>query len=169
VQTGGLVHVVAAALGLSALIASSAAAFSVVKYAGAAYLIALGVHKLMARRAEPLEVAHEAPRRSRLYTQGIVVQVLNPKTAIFFLAFLPQFVEPDRGAVALQVLVLGACFIMLAVLSDGSYAVLAGTLGDRLRANVRMRRRLERASGAIYIALGAVAALAGRSELRSAS
>jgi threonine/homoserine/homoserine lactone efflux protein len=96
-----------------------------------------------------------------------VVNVLNPKTAIFFLAFLPQFVDPDRGAAAPQVLLLGGCFIALAVLSDGAYAVLAGTLGDRLRANARMRHRLERASGAIYIALGAVAALAGRSELRA--
>jgi threonine/homoserine/homoserine lactone efflux protein len=167
VETGGLVHVVMAALGLSALIASSAAAFSVVKYAGAAYLVALGIGKLTTRAPEPL-APRAIPPRSRLYGQGIVVQVLNPKTAIFFLAFLPQFVDPDRGAVALQVLVLGACFTTLAVLSDGAYALLAGALGDRLRANVRMRHRLERASGGIYIALGAVAALSGRSELRSA-
>jgi threonine/homoserine/homoserine lactone efflux protein len=167
VQTGSLVHVTAAALGLSALIASSAAAFSVVKYAGAVYLIALGVRRLTARAAQPLEATRTAPRRSRLFTQGIVVNVLNPKTAIFFLAFLPQFVDPDRGAVAPQVLVLGACFTALALLSDGTYALLAGTLGDRLRANVRVRHRIERASGAIYIALGAVAALAGRSELRA--
>jgi threonine/homoserine/homoserine lactone efflux protein len=168
VETGGLVHVVTAALGLSALLASSAAAFSVVKYAGAAYLVVLGIRKLTTRAAEPLAPTRAIPPRSRLYAQGIVVQVLNPKTTIFFLAFLPQFVDPDRGAVALQVFVLGACFTTLAVLSDGAYALLAGTLGDRLRANVRIRHRLERASGGIYIALGAVAALSGRSELRSA-
>jgi threonine/homoserine/homoserine lactone efflux protein len=169
VEAGGLVHVTAAALGLSALIASSAAAFSVVKYLGAAYLIVIGVRRLVGRPADPLAEVRAAPPRSRLFSQGVLVSVLNPKVAIFFLAFLPQFVDPDRGAVAPQVLVLGTCFIALAMLSDGAYAFLAGTLGDRVRASTRVRHRLERASGAIYIALGAVAALAGRSELRSSS
>jgi threonine/homoserine/homoserine lactone efflux protein len=160
VETGALVHVTAAALGLSAVIASSATAFSVVKYAGAAYLVVLGVRRLA--RGDPADSAGVAtPRRSRLFSQGFVVNVLNPKTAIFFLAFLPQFVDPARGSVAPQILLLGACFVALAALSDGAYAMLAGVLGDRLRARAGIGRRIERASGLVYIALGAAAALGG--------
>src|SRR4051812_1223815 len=135
VQTGGLVHVAAAAVGVSALIASSATAFAVVRYAGAAYLVHLGVQKLRRPADTPL-VAIQPRTRGRLYREGIVVNVLNPKTAIFFLAFLPQFVDPDRGATAVQVTVLGLLFVALALVSDGAYAVLAGTLGDRLRRSV---------------------------------
>jgi threonine/homoserine/homoserine lactone efflux protein len=161
VHTGSVVHVAAAALGVSALLASSATAFTVVKYLGAAYLVWLGVQKLRSKPAgdEPTK----APPVSgwRLYTQGVVVNVLNPKTAIFFLAFLPQFVHPQQGPVAVQVLVLGACFIALGMLSDSSYAVLAGTLAGRLRRSVRSRRRMDRASGVVFLGLGATAAFAG--------
>ncbi len=160
VQAGGLVHVAAAALGISALLASSATAFAVVKYAGAAYLVYLGLTKLLRPAAEPL-AAMQPRDRKRLFREGIVVNVLNPKTAIFFLAFLPQFVDPAGGATALQVTVLGLVFIALAVLSDGAYALLAGSLGERLRRSVAVRRRLDRASGTIYVGLGAVAALSG--------
>ena len=159
VQTGGLVHVAAAAIGVSAVLASSATAFAIVKYVGAAYLIHLGIQKLRRPADAPLG-AIPAQTRRRLYREGIVVNVLNPKTAIFFLAFLPQFVDPDRGATALQVTVLGLLFVSLAVLSDGAYALLAGTLGDRLRRSVDVRRRLDRLSGGIYIALGAASAFA---------
>jgi threonine/homoserine/homoserine lactone efflux protein len=160
VHVGSVVHVASAALGLSALLASSATAFAAVKYAGAAYLVWLGVQKL---RSRELSVEGEAPppvTRRRLFTQGIVVSVLNPKTAIFFLAFLPQFVHPQRGPVALQILVLGGCFIVLGMLSDGAYAVLGGLLAGRLRHTVRARRRLDRASGVVCLGLGAGAALA---------
>jgi threonine/homoserine/homoserine lactone efflux protein len=161
VHAGSAVHVTAAALGLSALLASSATAFMIVKYLGAAYLVWLGVQKLRRRESGPVE---EAPpvRRSRLFTQGIVVNVLNPKTAIFFLAFLPQFVNPSRGPVALQIVVLGACFILLGIMSDGGYALLAGTIAGRIRRTKRARRRLDRASGVVYLGLGATAALATR-------
>jgi threonine/homoserine/homoserine lactone efflux protein len=161
VHVGSVVHVTAAALGLSALLASSATAFMIVKYLGAAYLVWLGVQKLRRRESGPVE---EAPpvRGSRLFTQGIVVNVLNPKTAIFFLAFLPQFVNPSRGPVALQIIVLGACFILLGVTSDGGYALLAGTLAGRIRRTRTARRRLDRASGVVYLGLGATAALATR-------
>ncbi len=163
VHVGSVVHVAAAALGLSALLASSATAFAVVKYAGAAYLVWLGVQKLRSR-----SLAADAPvpppvSRRRLFAQGIVVNILNPKTAIFFLAFLPQFVHPQRGPVAIQILVLGGCFILLGMLSDGAYAVLAGLLAGRLRRTVRARRRLDRASGVVFLGLGAGAALAGNS------
>jgi threonine/homoserine/homoserine lactone efflux protein len=160
VHAGSTVHVAAAALGLSALLTSSAAAFTVVKYLGAAYLIYLGVQKLrQPADGEPVETT--AVPRGRLFRQGVVVNVLNPKTAMFFLAFLPQFVDPARGPVAAQIVLLGACFIGLGILSDGGYALLAGTLGGRLRRAARFRRRLDRTSGVVYLGLGATAALAG--------
>jgi threonine/homoserine/homoserine lactone efflux protein len=162
VHVGSVVHVAAAALGLSALLASSATAFAVVRYAGAAYLVWLGVQKLRSRGHVATPTGEPAAAtRGRLFAQGIVVNVLNPKTALFFLAFLPQFVHPDRGPVAVQILVLGACFIGLGMLSDSGYAVLAGALAGRLRRTVRARRRLDRASGVVFLGLGAGAALAG--------
>ena len=121
IQGGGLVHVVAATIGVSALLASSATAFSVVKYAGAAYLIYLGIRKLRDGGDEPEGVSGPVPRK-QLFWQGVIVNSLNPKTALFFLAFLPQFVDPDRGAVAPQVLALGVLFLVLATLSDSAYA-----------------------------------------------
>ena len=155
IQGGGLVHVIAATIGVSALLASSATAFSVVKYAGAAYLIYLGIRKL--REARPRVEAPGAPVPHRqLFWQGVMVNSLNPKTALFFLALLPQFVDPDRGAVAPQVLVLGVMFLVLATLSDSTYALVAGSvrgwLGER-------RRTLARVSGVSYLGLGVLAAL----------
>jgi threonine/homoserine/homoserine lactone efflux protein len=157
VQAGGLVHVVAAAFGVSALIASSAAAFTVVKYAGAAYLIFLGLRKLLGREPDAPQAFGAPASTARLFTHGVVVNVLNPKTALFFLAFLPQFVDPSAGPVAPQMLVLGLTLVSLGVLSDGTYALLAAGAGNRLR----NRRRLERLSGGVFVGLGVVAALAG--------
>jgi len=157
VQAGGLVHVVAAAFGVSALIASSAAAFTVVKYAGAAYLVFLGLRKLLGREPDQPEVIGPPASTARLFAHGVVVNVLNPKTALFFLAFLPQFVDPTAGPVAPQMLVLGLTLVSLGVLSDGTYALLAAGAGNRLR----NRRRLERLSGGVFVGLGVVAALAG--------
>ena len=163
VQAGGLVHVVAAAFGVSALIASSAAAFTVVKYAGAAYLVFLGVRKLLARDIpEDVEIEPRTPRSTaELFGHGIVVNVLNPKTALFFLAFLPQFVDPHAGPVAPQMLVLGTMLVSLGVLSDGTYALLAAGAGNKLRSAARTRRRLEKLSGGVFVGLGLVAAFAG--------
>jgi threonine/homoserine/homoserine lactone efflux protein len=162
VQAGGLVHVVAAAFGVSALIASSATAFTIVKYVGAAYLILLGVRKLLSRGDEDVE---PEPRGSvsgsRLFWQGAVVNLLNPKTALFFLAFLPQFVDPSAGAVAPQMLVLGTLLVGLGVMSDGTYALVAAGAGRRLRETAAARRRLDRLSGGVFVGLGLVAALAG--------
>jgi threonine/homoserine/homoserine lactone efflux protein len=157
VEAGGLVHVAAAALGISAIVASSATAFSIVKYAGAAYLIYLGVQRW--RGGEDPGRPEPQPRGA-LFRQGMVVNVLNPKTAIFFLAFLPQFVDPSM-AVAPQVLVLGAEFIAIAVMSDGAYAVVAGTLGERVRRSAATNRWVDRAAGGALIGLGGVAALSG--------
>lgn len=158
VETGNLVHVAAATLGVSALLASSALAFSIVKYAGAAYLIFLGARTLFGD--EPATGPAALPNR-RLFRQGVVVAVLNPKTALFFVAFLPQFVDSARGSVPLQIGVLGALFLVLAVISDGVYAVVAGTVGQRLRRVSRSNGRFKRFSGGVYIALGVAAAISG--------
>jgi threonine/homoserine/homoserine lactone efflux protein len=160
IETGGLVHVAAATLGLSALLASSAAAFNVVRYAGAAYLVYLGIRALLGRDGDEPFSAPDHGRR-RMYWNGVLVNVLNPKTGLFFLAFLPQFVDPARGSVALQAGALGVCFVAVACVLDGSYALLAGSAGRRLREGVRTRRLLERMSGCVYLGLGAFAALSG--------
>jgi threonine/homoserine/homoserine lactone efflux protein len=164
VHTGSVVHVAAATVGLSAILASSAMAFTVVKFLGAGYLIWIGAQKLLRRHDDEEEVATAPPASgARLFGQGVVVNVLNPKTAIFFLAFLPQFIDPHRGPVAAQTAVLGCCFILLGMLSDGTYAVLGGALGGRLRHSRVARRRLDRASGVAYIGLGVTAAFATNS------
>ena len=161
IQTGGLVHVLAAALGLSALLMRSATAFEIVKFAGAGYLIFLGLRKLFSR--ERFETTSErTPRRlDRLYRQGIVVNVLNPKTALFFFAFLPQFVQVDQGSVGLQIAVLGVFFLVLAAISDGMYALAAGTASDWLRGNPRFLRAERWISGTVLLGLGLTAALSG--------
>jgi threonine/homoserine/homoserine lactone efflux protein len=167
VQVGGLVHVVGAAIGVSALIASSAAAFTVVKYAGAAYLVYLGIRRLLSAGktvAEP--EPDDRATMTRLFWQGVVVNVLNPKTALFFLALLPQFVDPDAGPVAPQMLVLGTLLVGLGVLSDGTYAVVAAGAGRKLRDAASSRRTLDRLSGGVFIGLGLVAALAGEPRRR---
>jgi threonine/homoserine/homoserine lactone efflux protein len=161
VATGGLVHVTAATAGLSAVIASSASAFTVVKLAGAAYLVVVGIRRILSRDADE-EIVAEPARHRQLYAQGVVVNVLNPKTALFFLAFLPQFVDPDRGAVAVQVAVLGVLFVAIALASDSAYALLADVLASRLRRTGRGARLRRWVSGGIFVGLGAVAASAHR-------
>jgi threonine/homoserine/homoserine lactone efflux protein len=163
VASGGLVHVAAATVGLSALIASSATAFTVVKLVGAVYLIAVGIRRILAGDGEETERrALRAPLR-RIYRQGVIVNVLNPKTALFFLAFLPQFVDPDRGAVWPQVAVLGIVFVSVAVLSDMAYALVSDAIAGRIRrtgTGAKVRRWL---TGGIFVALGITAAAARRS------
>ena len=165
VETGTFAYALAAAAGLTGLIAASEIGFTVVRYAGAAYLVYLGVRKLLQRDDPP----DALPRgRSRLYLKGALVQLLNPKIAIFFLAFLPQFVDSSRGPFAVQILVLGTIFTLLAVLSDGAYVLLAGAVGGWLRSGRRARRRLAKLSGGVYIGLGVSAALSGTSHARMA-
>ena len=158
IHIGTFVHIVAAAAGLSAIILASAVAFSAVKFAGAAYLVYLGVRKLFERPASSEDEPRRAPLR-RVFARGAIVNVLNPKTALFFLAFLPQFVDADRGAVWSQVVVLGLVFVGLGLVSDSTYALLGDAVGSLLRRRASAMRRI---SGSIYIGLGAVAALARR-------
>ncbi|UQN07302.1 LysE family translocator [Deinococcus sp. QL22] len=163
VQTGGLVHVLAATVGLSAIVLSSAVLFSALKYLGAAYLIYIGIRTLLARD-EVADSSLPLPKvqsMSQLFWQGALINALNPKTAMFFLAFLPQFVHPERGPVALQTLTFGLLFICLAVCSDGLYALLGGSLGTRLRGNPLAARRQKYVTGGIYVALGMGTATAG--------
>ena len=164
VQAGGLVHVVAAAFGVSALIASSAAAFTIVKYAGAAYLVFLGARKLLAPGGDDdeLEPQPRAPASTKhLFGHGVIVNVLNPKTALFFLAFLPQFVEPERGHLVTQIAFLGLLFTALGFITDGCYALVAGTAGKWLRQSRRYLEVERYVSGTLFIGLGLTAAFAG--------
>src|SRR5947208_1689562 len=133
VASGGLVHVFGAAIGLSGLLLSSATLFSAVKFGGAAYLIYLGGRRLLGKDASAL-VAPQAVRSDRrLYRDGAVVNILNPKTALFFYAFLPQFLDPDKGSVALQAAVLGSLFVTIALMSDSLWALAFGSAATRLR------------------------------------
>ncbi|HEU4539643.1 MAG TPA: LysE family translocator [Jiangellaceae bacterium] len=161
IAAGTFVHAVAATLGLSALLASSAAAFSVVKYAGAAYLIYLGVKAFRSRPAG--ESGPEVPVQSlwQVFREGWIVAVLNPKTALFFLAFMPQFVDPARGPVALQLMVLGLLLVVIAAASDTSYALLTGSVSGWLRSRAHLLRRGRLVTGGAYITLGVAAAVAG--------
>ena len=161
IGVGTLVHVAAAAIGLSALLVSSATAFSLVKYLGAAYLIYLGVQKL--RREDSFEAAGQTERAklSRIFGQGIVVNILNPKTALFFFAFLPQFVDPTRGKVAVQILFLGVLFAVMGVMSDSVWALSSGTVAHWLRRDKRWMRTQRYVSGGMLISLGVATAFAG--------
>ncbi len=160
-EAAGLIHTTAAALGLSALLMSSAAAFSTVKYLGAAYLVFLGARTLLARVDSP-ETPAPAPRSvPRLFSQGFLVNLLNPKTALFFFAFLPQFVDAARGPAAGQIFLFGVLFVSLAFCTDGAYALLAGTVGLWLKRSDRLRASRRYLAGGIYIGLGLTAALAG--------
>jgi threonine/homoserine/homoserine lactone efflux protein len=161
VATGGLVHVLGAAIGLSGLLLSSATLFSMVKFAGAAYLIYLGARRLLGLEASALVAPQEARSRRRLYRDGAVVNVLNPKTALFFYAFLPQFLDPSRGSVALQAVILGALFVLIALVSDSLWALASGSAADWLKtrsAAVRIERWV---TGTVLVGLGAAAALSG--------
>jgi threonine/homoserine/homoserine lactone efflux protein len=149
---GGFVHVIAAALGISAILAASALAFSVVKYAGAAYLIYLGIRMILSRGQELTDQPVDASGNA--FSQGIVTEVLNPKTALFFLSFIPQFIVPAHNIFG-QFLLLGTISVALNTSADVLVAFFAGPLGQRLKESVRFRRRQRTASGLAMIGLGA--------------
>jgi threonine/homoserine/homoserine lactone efflux protein len=164
VHAGTLVHVAAAALGLSALLVSSATAYHAVRWLGAAYLVWLGIRRLLAEDEPSGSVKDPHASRlglCRIFAQGVVVNVLNPKTALFFLAFLPQFVDTSRGSVPFQVVVFGVAFVLLGLVSDGTYALLASTGAGWLRRRPRVARSSRLVSGGVLIGLGLTTALAG--------
>jgi threonine/homoserine/homoserine lactone efflux protein len=161
IHTGTMVHITAASAGLSALLVSSASAFTAVKLAGAAYLIGLGLWTLFSKTADADVVLGGERRLRRVYGQGVVVNVLNPKTALFFLAFLPQFVDPHRGHATLQIALLGLTFAALGLVTDSLWAIGAGAAGDVLRRSRRFAHVQRYVSGSVFVGLGVVTALAG--------
>lgn len=164
VGAGGLVHVTFATVGLSAILASSAVAFAAVKWLGAAYLIWLGVQRIFFADDEDAAIEAKPARLSRIFSQGVIVNILNPNTALFFFAFLPQFVDPSGDAAWLQILVLGVTFVLLALCTDSLYALLASTIGGWLKrksASARFGRGRRYISGGVYLLLGAMSAVSG--------
>lgn len=161
IETGNFVHVLAATLGLSALLLSSPLAFTAVKYLGAAYLVYLGVQRLLSHETVRQVADVQSHSLWRTYSQGVAVAVLNPKTALFFIAFLPQFVDASRGAVTHQFFLLGCTFVLMAIVTDSLYALLAGSLGKWLKGAQGFALAERYLVGAVYISLGVMAALVG--------
>jgi threonine/homoserine/homoserine lactone efflux protein len=161
---GDMFQLLCAAVGLSTLLASSIALFTTVKYAGAAYLIFLGLQRILEKDTAAIEdsPASSPAERSRrtLIVQGFSVNALNPKTALFFLALLPQFVNPGRGPAWLQILVLGAAFVVLGLMTNTIYGRMGEKLGSLARRSVRFRKATRYVGGGTLVALGATAALA---------
>ena len=161
VAVGAIFHVTAATLGLSALLLSSSIAFESVKYLGAAYLIFLGVQKFVKREDTSERIERDVPGPFQIFYQGVLANTLNPKTALFFFAFLPQFVNISRSSVALQILFLGITFTLLGICSDGTWALLASSLGDKLKRSTSFLRGWRYVAGSVYLGLGLATAFSG--------
>ncbi|MEV0382085.1 LysE family translocator [Nonomuraea sp. NPDC050643] len=157
VETGTLLHIAAAAAGLSYVISQSATLFAIVKWAGVAYLVYLGIRAFTSKQEEAGRPEPQPLRK--VYLEGVLVNVLNPKVALFFLAFLPQFVNPSAGSPALQVVLFGLTLLLLGLISDMVYALTAGALSTRLHGAAKPLRYV---SGIIYLSLGVITAFAGR-------
>ena len=160
IETANLIQAIAAGLGLSAILLSSALAFDVVKYLGAAYLIFLGIRKLLSSDNEAEEEIKQESLR-QIYWQGVAINILNPKTALFFFAFLPQFVDPALGNVVAQNLLLGMIFVGLAIVTDSLYALVISSFADTLRGNRRFQTGGRYFAGLVYVGLGITTALTG--------
>ena len=152
--TGVIFHTALAALGIAALIRSSEVAFSLVRYAGAAYLVYLGIRALMSRSAFQLGKDGSLIAVWAVYRQSVIGNVLNPKVTLFFLSFLPQFINVNAGHIELQMVLLGALFMMQTVFIFGAIAFFSGAIGDRLRTNFSIANRLNAFAGVVFIALG---------------
>lgn len=161
IETANFLQAAAATLGLSAILLSSALAFDVVKYLGAAYLIYLGIRKLLLSEEGTTNGEVQTESLRRIYWQGLAINLLNPKTALFFFAFLPQFVDPAKGTVTSQTLFLGALFVGMALITDSLYALLASSLADRLRGNRHYQKGQRYFAGLVYVGLGITTALTG--------
>ncbi|OUQ88653.1 RhtB family transporter [Brevibacillus brevis] len=166
VSLGGSVHVLAGAIGVSAILMTSATAFHIVKYLGAAYLIYLGCKTLFSKSDSTASEIPIAPRKKlrKIFYESALVEVMNPKTALFFLAFFPQFIAPTAGSVTVQFLLLGTIFIILAFISDGLYAVLAASMRKRIVGSTASSKVMNRITGYFYIALGIFSAFASPSK-----
>ncbi|HET9907536.1 MAG TPA: LysE family translocator [Anaerolineales bacterium] len=161
VETANFLHASAAALGLSAILLSSALAFNLVKYLGAGYLIYLGVRKILSKGEETKAKLAQQEKLSRIYSQGFIVNLFNPKTALFFFAFLPQFVNTSLTNVTLQMFLLGIMFVLMALITDSTYALVSSSLADKLNSNDNFARNQRYFAGLIYIGLGVLTAFTG--------
>jgi threonine/homoserine/homoserine lactone efflux protein len=160
VNLAAFTYTIAAAFGLSAILLTSVVAFNLVKYTGAAYLIYLGIKQLLSKTTlEPTELKPDS--LLRIFSQGYVVNLLNPKMAFFTFAFLPQFIDPTYGNTIVQILILGGLFALMAMVTDGSYALLASWLRPWFQRNTHFLRRQKYVTGSVYIGLGLTAALTG--------
>ncbi|MHA7776762.1 LysE family translocator [Roseibium sp. M-1] len=162
IALGDILHTAMAVVGLSAIIATSAMLFSLIKYAGAAYLIYLGIRAILEKAPKGPGKAALPITAAKAFRQAILTEVLNPKTALFFLAFLPQFVHPENGAVALQLTILGTVFVLLGLFSTVVFALGAGHLGNFLRRNAAVLKWQGKVIGSLYCALGLRLALQER-------
>jgi threonine/homoserine/homoserine lactone efflux protein len=160
-EIGNFMHVIAATVGLSAVIAASATAFLIVKWIGAGYLVYIGIRTLV-KRPQAVTQASDQMTRRRAFTQGIVVNTFNPKVALFFLSFLPQFIDADRGSAALQSLILGTTFVILGSVSDSLFALLASALRGTLLRGKSLPFVQRYVAGSVFIALGAIASTTRR-------
>ncbi len=161
-EIGNFVHVIAATLGLSAVIAASATAFGIVKWIGAGYLVIIGLRTL-SRKPQAMEVQTSSLSRGKSFTQGIIVNTFNPKVALFFLSFLPQFIETEKGSTAVQSLILGSIFVLLGMCSDGLYAILASALRGPLLRGKSLPFVQRYVAGSVFVLLGVIAASTKRS------
>ena len=161
IELAGLCHAAAAAFGLSAILLASSVAFSAVKYVGAAYLVYLGIRAIFSKQ-KPIEVDNAAaPDLAQLFRKGFLVNLLNPKTALFFYAFLPQFVSPARGSTIVQILALGIMFVLLATITDSTYALVTSGVGRLIMRRPGFQRVQKYVTGGIYLTLGIAAAVSG--------
>jgi threonine/homoserine/homoserine lactone efflux protein len=161
IETANLVQAIAAGLGLSAILLSSALAFDIVKYLGAVYLIYLGIKKLLTKEESSMGQEVKRENLSQIFWQGFIINILNPKTALFFFAFLPQFVNPTKGNATIQTLSLGVLFVLLAFITDNIYAFVASSLAEKLNTNVNFQKGQKYFAGLVYIGLGVTTALTG--------
>jgi len=160
IAAGDAVHTLMAVIGLSAVLMTSALAFDIVKYLGAAYLIYLGIRAVFERSGGGFDLPNVKPLSGAVvFRQAFLTEILNPKTALFFLAFLPQFVEVERGHVGMQIAFLGLLFTLLGFVTDSCYALAAGTIGNRLKSSPGFLKAERYVTGAIFIGLGLSAAL----------
>lgn len=160
-SVGTMVHILTAALGLSAILLTSSLAFNVVKYLGAFYLIYLGIRKLMEKPNQQTVILAAEQSKGKIFYQAVLVNILNPKTALFFFTFLPQFVDEDKGNISLQIVLLGCILMGIGLISDSVYAWLAGGLGSWLKENTWYLKTQKYTSAVVYFALGIFAAMTG--------
>ncbi|WP_282116977.1 LysE family translocator [Cellulophaga baltica] len=161
ISTGAIFHIIFATLGLSILLAKSAAAFEIVKYLGAAYLIFLGLKTIFKRADEKFELGNETKRVNyrKIYFSGVLTNILNPKVALFFLAFLPQFIDPEYVQSSLPFLILGFTFLLTGTIWCLILALFASKLSHRIRKNYKIKMWLDKVTGGIFVALGIKLAL----------